>query len=112
MIQETIKLTLDTGTTTNLQKKQLISGQFIQVQGYTNNTDETVMLDVTINDASGTPIIRKQPLANLRSRDGQYLSNMPLSGISGNDIEVVIEASKPVATNTIVSVVFDINPKC
>jgi hypothetical protein len=94
MIQEVITVTIVAGQTIGSTKKQFISGQIRQVQAYHNQTDAANSILATINDTSGTPIVKKQPIQNLRSRDASYFSNLPLDIAGGQDIEIIVELDR------------------
>jgi hypothetical protein len=93
--QDTVKVVVANGQSIANAKRQIISGRVRQVQVYHNNTDASLFIEATINDASGTPIISTQPVENLRSRDGQYFANMPLDFEGGQNVELEIRLDTP-----------------
>lgn len=112
IVQDTIKTVLVANTTTVSARRQVLGGTLKQVQAYNNNTDVSKFIEIAINDVSGNPIVRRQPIANLRSRDGNYFSNMPLNERGGTEVEIVIYTSASIATDTNFAVVFDIETTC
>jgi hypothetical protein len=111
--QDTIKVLLPPGATTSSAKRQVLGGNIRQIQAFTNNVDASIFVEIAINDVSGNPIVRRQPFDNLKSRNGNYFSNLPIHARGGLEYEVVIYVSGSFETETYYAVVFDIeNNNC
>ena len=107
MHQETLKLVLPADLTSVTEEFDLKGKKTIQAQLYqvTENTDDT--FQVLITDMSDTPLLKKQPIQNLRSRDGGYRDNCPFE-IQKDKVKVTITSNQPATVDTEFMLVVDV----
>lgn len=107
MHQETLKLVLSADTSSVTEEFDLKGKRTIQTQLYqeTENTDDNFQIMIT--DLSDTPLLKKQPIKNLRSRDGGYRDNCPFE-VQKDKVKVTITSNQPASIETVFTLVVDV----
>lgn len=107
MHQKTLKLLLKADTSSVTEDIELNGKQTVQVQLYQDSVNDENRFQVAITDLSDIPLLPKQPIQNLRSRDGGYDNNCPFV-VKKDKVRVVISSNAAASVDTEFTLVVDV----
>lgn len=108
MHQETLKIILPADISSVTEEFDLKGKKTIQAQLYQETDNPDDVFQVIITDMSDTPLLKKQPIKNLRSRDGGYRDNCPFE-VQKDKVKVTITSNQPASVETVFYLVVDVD---
>lgn len=107
MHQETLKIILPPDTSSITKEFDLKGKKTVQVQLFQETDNPDNRYNITITDAGDIALLKKQPIQNVRSRDGGYNDNCPFV-VQQKTVKVVIDCNGISVDEAVFTLVVDV----
>lgn len=112
MKQQVINFTIPNGSKGFKTNQEKLLGKPVQMQVFKTAISNTGLVNLSVLDASGTPISRPQNIENYRSREAGYTANKPFEAVANSSIAIEVSADNAFSADVQVQVVIDYIEQC